>query len=66
VDCQNKCDTRTNRDSWNSIKIIQKIPEQHTGKARNQGFTENIHIGHSTRTLEGTVDLTLQIALYAP
>ena len=36
--------------NWNHLKIIQKIPEQHTGKARNQGTTENSHIGHCTHT----------------
>ena len=34
------------------IIIIQKIPEQHTRKARNQGTTETNHIGHSTHTSE--------------
>lgn len=33
-------------------KIIQKISEQHTWKARHQRTTENIHTGHSTRTSE--------------
>ena len=33
---------------------IQKISEQHTGKARNKGTTENSHIGHCTRTAEST------------
>ena len=28
---------------------IQKIPEQHTGKAQNQGTAANSHIGHCTR-----------------
>jgi hypothetical protein len=35
-------------------KIIQKIPEQRTGKARNQGTTENSHIGHCTHSAEST------------
>jgi hypothetical protein len=26
--------------NWNRLKIPQKIPEQHTGRARNQGYTE--------------------------
>ena len=36
------------------LKIIQKIPERHTGKAQNKGATENSHIGHCTHTLEST------------
>jgi hypothetical protein len=40
--------------NWNDIKIIQKIPEPHTGKARNQGTTENSHTGHCTHTSEST------------
>jgi hypothetical protein len=35
-------------------QIIQKIPEQHTGKAQNQGTSDNSHIGHCTRTAEST------------
>jgi hypothetical protein len=38
----------------NDIKIIQKIPEPLTGKARNQGAAENSHIGHCTNTSEST------------
>jgi hypothetical protein len=54
VECKNKCDTSNNRGNWNHLKIIQKIPEQHTVKARSQGATENSYIGHCTRTLEST------------
>jgi hypothetical protein len=32
---KNKSDTSNNRGSWNHLKIIQKIPEQHTEKAQN-------------------------------
>jgi hypothetical protein len=39
VECKNKTDTTNNRGSWNHFRIIQKIPEQHAGKARNQGTT---------------------------
>jgi hypothetical protein len=35
-----------------SFKIIQKISEKYTGKARNKGNTENRHIGHCKHTLE--------------
>jgi hypothetical protein len=30
-----------NRGNWNRLRIIKKIPEQHSGKARNYGTTEN-------------------------
>jgi hypothetical protein len=33
---------------WNHFKITQTIPEQHTGKARNQGNTKISHIVHCT------------------
>jgi hypothetical protein len=49
VDCKNKSDTSNNRGNRNHLKIIQKIPEQHTGKAQNQGTAANSHIGHCTR-----------------
>ena len=49
-----KCHTSNNRGNWNHFQIIQKIPEQNTGKARNQGTTENSHIGHCTHTSEST------------
>jgi hypothetical protein len=54
VERKNKCDTSNNRGKWNNLKIIQKIPEQRTGKARNQGTTENSHTGHCTHTAEST------------
>ena len=41
---KNKSDTSNNRGNWNHLKIIQKIPEQHTTKAQNQGTAENSHI----------------------
>ena len=50
VECKNICDTSNNRDNLNHLKTIQKITEQHTGKERNQGTTENSHTGHGTRT----------------
>jgi hypothetical protein len=31
VECKNKSDV-----NWNHLQIIQKIPQQHTGKAQNQ------------------------------
>ena len=30
---KNKSDTNNNKGNWNHLKIIQKIPEQNTGKA---------------------------------
>jgi hypothetical protein len=50
VERKNKSDTSNNRGSWNHLKIIQKIPEQHTGKSRNQGTTDNRHTGHCADT----------------
>jgi hypothetical protein len=38
--------------NWNHLKISHKIPEQHTGRARNQGTRENSHIMHCTHTSE--------------
>jgi hypothetical protein len=35
-----------------SLKIIQKIREQHSRKPRSQRTTENSHIGHCTHTSE--------------
>jgi hypothetical protein len=43
-----------NRGNWNHFKIIQKIPEELSGKVRNQGTTENSHISHCTHTAAGT------------
>jgi hypothetical protein len=31
--------------NWNRLKIIQKIPEQHTGKARNQELQKTAVVG---------------------
>ena len=45
---KSKCDTCNNRGNSNHLKIIHKIPQQHTRKAHNQGTTENGHIGHCT------------------
>jgi hypothetical protein len=40
--------------------MIQKIPQQHIGKARNEGTTEHSHIGHCTYTVEST-DVDVQM-----
>ena len=54
MECKSNCDASNNRANWNHLNTIQKVPEQHTGKARNQKTTENIHTGHGTRTSENT------------
>ena len=54
MECKNKRDTSNNRGNWNDLKIIQKTPEQRTGKSRNQGTTEKNHIVHRTYTTEST------------
>ena len=54
VDCRNKIDTSSNMGNWYHLKIIQKIPEQHTKKARHQGTTENSHTGHCSHILKST------------
>jgi hypothetical protein len=57
--------------NWNHFKILQKILEQHTRKARYQGTTENRYIGHSTHTaesanVEAQRSLILNTALHSP
>jgi len=47
---RNKSDVRNNRGNWNHLKITQTIPEQHTGKARNQVTTEYSRTWHGTHT----------------
>jgi hypothetical protein len=47
---KDKGDTSNYRGNRNRLKILQKIPEQHTGKARSQGTAENSHIGRCTGT----------------
>jgi hypothetical protein len=49
-----KSGINNNRGNWNHLKIIQKIPEQYTSKALNQGTTVNSHMGHCTHTLESS------------
>jgi hypothetical protein len=38
--------------NWNHLRIVHKLPEQHTRRVQNQGATGNSHIGHSTHTSE--------------
>jgi hypothetical protein len=37
-------------DKQNNLKIVQKISEQHTGKAQNPRNTVNSYLGHCTDT----------------
>jgi hypothetical protein len=34
-----------NREKWNHLKIIEKIPGQHNGKALNQASTKATKLG---------------------
>ena len=54
VECRNKIDTSSNIGNWYHLKIIQKIPEQHTKKARHQETTENSHTEHCSHILKST------------
>jgi hypothetical protein len=44
---------------WNHLKATQAIPEQHAGKAQDQGTTENSHIEHRTHSA-GSVNVEVQ------
>lgn len=57
--CKNISDTDNNRGSWNHFKITQRVPEEQTGKARNQESTKNSHIVHRTLT-EVNADVKVQ------
>jgi hypothetical protein len=50
VEYNNKSDTGSNTGGWNLLKIVQKIPEHHAGKARIQTTTKNNHIRHDTHS----------------
>ena len=54
VDCECKHDTGINRGNGNHLRITQTTPEQHIGKARFQGTTNDDNIVHYTTTLEST------------
>jgi hypothetical protein len=71
VKCKNTGDASDNGSNWNDFKILLKILEQHTGKERYQGTTENSYILHSTHTAASAIvgaqrSLILKTALYAP
>jgi len=53
VECKNKSDTSNYKSQLEPSHIIQKIPDQQTGRIRNQGTAEYSHIGHCTHTAEG-------------
>ena len=55
VELTNKSGTTDNKGNWNCLKIIQKVPEQHTVKALIEGTTVNNHIGHCTHTSRSTI-----------
>jgi hypothetical protein len=40
--------------NWKLLKIIQKMPEEHTGNAGYQGTTDNSNTEHHTQSLEST------------
>ena len=52
-------DISNNRGNWKHLKIIQRVPEQRTWKARYQGTTEHSHTGHCARTA-GSTDVNVQ------
>jgi len=43
-------DISNNRGNWNHLHVIQKIPEQRSGKARHQVLQKNSHVGHCAHT----------------
>jgi hypothetical protein len=57
---KNKGDTSKNRGDWDYFKVVQNKREQYTGKTRNQGTTQNSHIGHCTHTLRKNTDVKVQ------
>ena len=42
---KNESDTSNNKDNWDHLKIIWRIPEQHTEKVWSKGTTEDIPTG---------------------
>jgi len=55
MEVKNKNDTNKNRGNWDHFKIIQKIFEENTWKARHQGPTANSQIMHCACTLESSI-----------
>ena len=56
---KNKGETSNSTDDWNNLKIIQKISQQHPGKALNHVTIEYSHTGHCTSTAE-SIDVKVQ------
>lgn len=54
MDCKNINDTINTGGNWSLLKIIQKMPKEHTGKARHQGTTDNRNNEHHTQSLESS------------
>ena len=50
-----KSDTSNNRGNQKHLRIIQKISEQHIGKAQHQGTRKNYHTGHCILTFESAI-----------
>jgi len=44
VERKNKSDANSNRVNWSHFRIVRKIPEQLTGKARHQAILVTGHI----------------------
>jgi hypothetical protein len=72
MECERRSDISKNRGDRNNLKIIQTIPEQHTGTTQNQESTKNkSHSGHCTHTMDTimctykthfTCEITLHVA----
>jgi hypothetical protein len=59
VQFKNTPDTRNSTDDCNHLKIVQKISQQHPGKALNPITIEYSHTGHSTLIAE-SIDVKVQ------
>ena len=57
--CESNSDTGNKRGDWNHFIIIQTVPEQRTGKARNKGTTKKSHIMQCTLAAE-SADVKVQ------
>ena len=57
--CKSRSDTSNNTAKCNNLEIVHKIPEQSTGKERNQITTKNKHVWHCPHTSE-SADVKIQ------
>jgi hypothetical protein len=55
---QSESDTINNIGNWNHLQVIQKIPHQQTGKARNLELQKTATLG--TAHTAGSVDVKVQ------